>query len=98
MLYKLHQICAVNSFRENRLVESHYSGPACHPVNSLGRITLENNGEIRLAVEERNLSSREDGGEDGIRTHEAVLPLTPLAGERLRPLGHLSGAVYAYSH
>jgi hypothetical protein len=32
------------------------------------------------------------GGEDGIRTHEKLLTSTPLAGERLRPLGHLSGA------
>jgi hypothetical protein len=32
------------------------------------------------------------GGEDGIRTHEALLRPTPLAGERLRPLGHLSSA------
>ncbi len=30
------------------------------------------------------------GGEDGIRTHEDLLSPTPLAGERLRPLGHLS--------
>ncbi|CDX41594.1 hypothetical protein MPLSOD_40881 [Mesorhizobium sp. SOD10] len=34
----------------------------------------------------------EDGGEDGIRTHEKLLTSTPLAGERLRPLGHLSVA------
>lgn len=33
-----------------------------------------------------------DGGEDGIRTHDTLLTYTPLAGERLRPLGHLSGA------
>ena len=33
-----------------------------------------------------------DGGEDGIRTHETLLGPTPLAGERLRPLGHLSNA------
>ncbi len=32
----------------------------------------------------------ECGGEGGIRTHEEVIPLTPLAGERLQPLGHLS--------
>lgn len=32
------------------------------------------------------------GGEDGIRTHDTLLTYTPLAGERLRPLGHLSGA------
>ena len=30
------------------------------------------------------------GGEDGIRTHDTLLRYTPLAGERLRPLGHLS--------
>ncbi|CAI2935614.1 protein of unknown function [Aminobacter niigataensis] len=34
----------------------------------------------------------EAGGEDGIRTHEKLLTSTPLAGERLRPLGHLSVA------
>ena len=31
-----------------------------------------------------------DGGEEGIRTLDTGLPHTPLAGERLRPLGHLS--------
>ena len=31
-----------------------------------------------------------DGGEEGIRTLDALLTHTPLAGERLRPLGHLS--------
>ncbi len=31
------------------------------------------------------------GGEEGIRTLETRLAPTPLAGERLRPLGHLSG-------
>ena len=33
----------------------------------------------------------QDGGERGIRTLEGLLTLTPLAGVRLRPLGHLSG-------
>ena len=32
------------------------------------------------------------GGEKGIRTLETLLEPTPLAGERLRPLGHLSAA------
>ena len=32
------------------------------------------------------------GGEGGIRTLEGLLTLTPLAGARLRPLGHLSGS------
>ena len=35
-------------------------------------------------------SSFEPGGEDGIRTHEALLTLTRFPGVRLRPLGHLS--------
>ncbi len=30
------------------------------------------------------------GGEGGIRTLDGLLAHTPLAGERLRPLGHLS--------
>lgn len=33
-----------------------------------------------------------NGGEEGIRTLDTLLTYTPLAGERLRPLGHLSGA------
>jgi hypothetical protein len=36
-----------------------------------------------------------DGGERGIRTLEGLLTLTPLAGVRLRPLGHLSGCAKA---
>jgi hypothetical protein len=31
------------------------------------------------------------GGEGGIRTLDGLLTHTPLAGARLRPLGHLSG-------
>ena len=34
---------------------------------------------------------RECGGERGIRTLDGLLTHTPLAGERLQPLGHLSG-------
>ena len=33
---------------------------------------------------------RKDGGEGGIRTLDTLLTYTPLAGERLQPLGHLS--------
>src|SRR5688572_14474921 len=36
-------------------------------------------------------AGRRIGGERGIRTLEGLLTLTPLAGVRLRPLGHLSG-------
>jgi integrase len=39
----------------------------------------------------KSLESHENsGGERGIRTLEGLLTLTPLAGVRLRPLGHLS--------
>tara|TARA_R110000796_G_scaffold185697_1_gene302559 strand:- start:9535 stop:9885 length:351 start_codon:yes stop_codon:yes gene_type:complete len=31
-----------------------------------------------------------NGGEGGIRTRDTLLRYTPLAGERLQPLGHLS--------
>ena len=30
------------------------------------------------------------GGDSGIRTHDALLAHTPLAGEHLQPLGHVS--------
>ena len=37
------------------------------------------------------------GGERGIRTLEGLLTLTPLAGVRLRPLGHLSASLKSFS-
>jgi hypothetical protein len=40
---------------------------------------------------------KEVGGERGIRTLEGLLTLTPLAGVRLRPLGHLSAAEQSYA-
>ena len=54
------------------------------------RITLENNEKIRPRPDGENAFAGASGGEDGIRTHETLLTPTPLAGERLRPLGHLS--------
>jgi hypothetical protein len=36
-------------------------------------------------------SKSQIGGERGIRTLDGLLTHTPLAGERLQPLGHLSG-------
>ena len=36
------------------------------------------------------------GGEGGIRTLDTLLTYTPLAGERLRPLGHFSGRAASY--
>ena len=35
-----------------------------------------------------------NGGEGGIRTLDTLLTYTPLAGERLQPLGHFSGSSY----
>ena len=35
-----------------------------------------------------------NGGEGGIRTLDGLLTHTPLAGERLRPLGHLSSSYF----
>src|SRR3954471_19415338 len=37
------------------------------------------------------------GGERGIRTLEGLLTLTPLAGVRLRPLGHLSASLKSFN-
>ena len=37
-------------------------------------------------------SARETGGERGIRTLDGLLTHTPLAGERFRPLSHLSAS------
>ena len=34
-----------------------------------------------------------NGGEGGIRTLDTLLTYTPLAGERLQPLGHFSDKV-----
>ena len=45
------------------------------------------------AIQKRNLKvPLLYGGERGIRTLDRGLTYTPLAGERLQPLGHLSGA------
>ena len=34
--------------------------------------------------------SKGSGGDEGIRTLDGLMTHTPLAGERLRPLGHVS--------
>ena len=68
---------------------------APRPVLSPSRITLENNGKIRPQPDRENAFARASGGEEGIRTLETVPPSTPLAGERLRPLGHLSANGYS---
>ncbi len=63
-------------------------GSLCHfQSHSPDAISPQNMGKISMI-------SKENGGEDGIRTHEGGLVPTPLAGERLKPLGHLSTAGY----
>ncbi len=42
------------------------------------------------------IAPKGNGGEGGIRTLDALLTHTPLAGERLQPLGHLSSATLLY--
>jgi hypothetical protein len=51
---------------------------------SLRRMLLEQVGRVR------NPTIAAIGGERGIRTLDGLLTHTPLAGERLQPLGHLS--------
>ena len=67
--------------RNNRLIYfSLYGGKGLPPVpNSL-------NGHHMPTI-----LHKEHGGERGIRTLDTLLAYTPLAGVRLRPLGHLSG-------
>ena len=38
----------------------------------------------------RKITKKGNGGDEGIRTLDELLAHTPLAGERLRPLGHVS--------
>ncbi len=72
----------------------------------VGGYTLEtsmnlgiNTGNVRYRPE--NIipmgTRRLGGGEGGIRTLEGLLTLTPLAGERFRPLSHLSDYRYRMS-
>ena len=42
------------------------------------------------------MKSKTSGGEEGIRTLDELLTHTPLAGERLRPLGHLSAPLITH--
>ena len=55
--------------------------------NKTGSKTAE---EMYIKAIHNQLGTLKDGGEGGIRTHDGRLTHTPLAGERLQPLGHLS--------
>ena len=50
--------------------------PLCHPSG------------VQFSACRQTVSGK--SGEGGIRTHDELLTHTPLAGERLQPLGHLS--------
>ena len=52
----------------------------------------KNNTESNLSLNNRKTKRTllKYGGDSGIRTHDALLAHTPLAGEHLQPLGHVS--------
>ena len=63
----------------------------------MGALRPSNNGfHLHLSTARNNKGAPQGGpflfrgGERGIRTLEGLLTLTPLAGERFRPLSHLS--------
>ena len=72
MLQALHLIRAVMRFRENGSGETDFGRSSLATVNSPTRITLENNGKIRLRPDREKRFSRASGGETGIRTLETV--------------------------
>jgi hypothetical protein len=45
---------------------------------------------VNLRTTVRTNTGVKPGGDGGIRTHDPLLADTPLAGEHLRPLGHVS--------
>ena len=57
------------------------------PAGSSSTARAKENGRTNARLS----SSLSVGGEGGIRTLDGLLTHTPLAGARLRPLGHLSG-------
>ena len=90
-----------------RQTVTHVSGKKWIPIAQLGPRENGAPGEIRtpdllvrsqalypteLRAQGARILPKTTGGEGGIRTLEGLLTLTPLAGARLRPLGHLSGS------
>ena len=61
------------------------------PKNRLNDQFVINQSVMPYRGHKKTPVKRGIGGERGIRTLEGLLALTPLAGARLRPLGHLSG-------
>ncbi len=63
-----------------------------HPehLEGIGRIGEITHPFLDDAATAPSRAGQKGGGDGGIRTHETVFPPTPLAGERLRPLGHIS--------
>ncbi len=93
--YRLSTKPAKSSGPENIGRERPLSGlPSSESVLSPSRITLENSGKILSRPDRENDSNRLGGGDEGIRTLEALWGPAPLAGVCLRPLGHVSAAWY----
>ena len=71
-----------------------FAAPA-HP-RAMGFVTLYSGSNQNFdQIKQRGLYAPFvlSGGERGIRTLDGLLTHTPLAGERLQPLGHLSNIV-----
>ena len=78
MAYKKFTKRAQSSGPDNIALERPLPGLlAAGPVNSLSRITLENNGKIRPQPDRGNAFARASGGAEGIRTLETVPRLHP---------------------
>ena len=60
--------------------KSYHSATSVRPVTA----------GLFVSVRVGQFAPKASGGDEGIRTLDELLAHTPLAGERLRPLGHVS--------
>jgi hypothetical protein len=82
----------VTRFGECGPRERHIGPLSRRGSHKLGGYNLGNNEDFPPSAAAEKFFWDPCGGQDGIRTHETLLGSTPLAGERLRPLGHLPAA------
>ena len=69
-------------------------GQSSNPQGSQARPRAARSGHPIGGVSEAS-RDMENGGDEGIRTLDILLRYTPLAGERLQPLGHVSTIAFA---
>ena len=60
------------------------------PGQSLSNLRFSSHLDVQIKTPPQWRRFYLDGGEGGIRTLDTLLTYTPLAGERLQPLGHFS--------